>query len=413
MSLLNRTWKNLMTAGITVGISIANAQTPDERPHAPEPERQIETPEEIRKNTPAEEDARNQDAPKTLWKSIGKIAIKGSTSSSYMDTGLEAKGGAFIEREPDLSFPIGIKAGFRVSSGRHTLGHKVSGAQEDHRLTSFGFRGNTFLGGIAIPFSKNPKGPYLTLGRFDGYMGYENCDDNKGWFLGSIIDKDFPGHHTGGYIHYPINDQLLLRTYLVTGWNETFNDDNKDLSYGASLRYAPDKKLILGVAYYGGREGSTKNSSKPHEHPKYGKIEFWNPGSTRVDLGSAYIQYALDDKWTYALAGHYGKAKAPNESKWYGGGIFVYYQYDKQWQLGGSFETARDKGGFLTKKPELFAAPFNMSMVSGSTLALAAKTSTTKHSNIKGEVRYSWANIPMFDDKKSRWNINLVQTYVF
>lgn len=241
-------------------------------------------------------------------------------------------------------------------------------------------------------------GVTVDFGKWGGSLGYEtNYTKDNFNYSRSYYFNFLPFYHFGFRTKYPLNDKVSLMYHLVNGAQQS-EDFNGFKSHHVALVLTPAKRVSGQVNYYFGQE---QRDRSPVLNPTFATLPT-QPGlstdvvrpvpSGRFHVLDTYYTFAVNDKWTFAVAGDYVVGRVFRESApatvW-GGAGYANYQWTPKFALRGRLEYLAEK---VSDAGGLF---------SGVTQALKEGTFTAEYKLadgflVRGEYRRDWSNQPFF-----------------
>ena len=149
------------------------------------------------------------------------------------------------------------------------------------------------------------KGLTMTVGKFVTPIGAEVIESNANWNYsrGLLFNYAIPFFHFGASAKYAFNSQWALTGYLVNGWNNTVINheaigffgpgQSSGLTYGASLAFTPNMKWSVIENYFAG--------------PVTDGVGFF--GQTLNEwkqVSDTVVSFTPNSHWAFILNGDYG-----------------------------------------------------------------------------------------------------------
>jgi hypothetical protein len=190
------------------------------------------------------------------------------------------------------------RVGYHIAAGYGYAAKLINGSDS----TGFGDQSNFYLKEAYVSYlAPIGKGLTFTVGKFVTPMGAEVIESNANWNYsrGDLFNFAIPFFHFGASAKYAFNSKWALTGYAVNGWNNTIvNHDaafgsSSGMTYGASLVYTPNMKWSVTENYFGG--------------PVSDGIGF--SGQTLYDwkqISDTVVSYTPNAKWAFMLNGDYG-----------------------------------------------------------------------------------------------------------
>jgi hypothetical protein len=314
------------------------------------------------------------------------------------------------------------RLGYHVSAGYGYAARIIDGSDDTGFSSTPGAGSNFFLKEAYFDYlAPIGKGLTITVGKFVTPMGAEVIESNANWNYsrGLLFNYAIPLFHFGVNAKYAFNSKWALTGYLVNGWNNTIiNHDSvvdgsflfgnsSGLTYGASLVYTPNAKWTATENYFAGPvlDG-------------YGlglqSLTDWKQISDTV------IAYTPNTKWAFQINGDYGfgprsypsdctavKTSSPVTDgggapppcigspavDWWGVAGYAKYTWSPKTNFAVRYEYFDDPQGYvgLTDFERGWAQEVTGTYSYNLTTALL----------IRGEYRYDFASVPIFDQSFS------------
>ena len=306
-----------------------------------------------------------------------------------------------LDKAPDATSPES-RLGYHVSAGYGYAAKIINGTDN----TGFDPSDSNFFLKEAYVSYLAPigKGLTFTVGKFVTPMGAEVIESNANWNYsrGLLFDYAIPFFHFGANAKYAFNPKWAVTGYLVNGWNNTIiNHDStfgasSGLTYGVSLAYTPNMKWSATENYFAGPVTDA----------------FGLGGQTLNDwkqISDTVIGYTPNSKWAFQINGDYGfgprfytgtcaeggppACTAGPAVDWWGVAAYAKYTWSPKTNFAFRYEYFDDPQGYegLTDFERGWAQEFTGTYSYNLTSALL----------IRGEYRYDFASLPIFDESFS------------
>ncbi len=202
-----------------------------------------------------------------------------------------------LDKAPDAT-SAESRLGYHVSAGYGEAAKVVNGSDN----TGFGDGSNFFVKeAYASYLAPVGKGLTITVGKFVTNAGAEVIESQSNWNYSHslLFYYAIPFFHFGAKAAYTFNPKWSVNASVVNGWNNTFINhqagigSSSGLTYGATVAYTPNMKWSATENYYAG--------------PVTDAIGLG--GQTLSDwkqLSDTVIGYTPNTKWAFQLNGDYG-----------------------------------------------------------------------------------------------------------
>lgn len=174
-------------------------------------------------------------------------------------------------------------------------------------------------------------GVSMSVGHFYTIIGYESPMSPNNFFFSHAYTMRYaePFTHMGIMLSYPVNDNLTIKSGVVTRW-DTFSRHSPD--YLGGLNYiTDDRKTMLSASLI---TGDVKTGPLNHDHNR--------------TMYSIELERSITDKLHYVVQHDFGiEAGTPNSSSatWYGINQYLLYDISNQLGAGLRFEWFHDQNG--------------------------------------------------------------------
>ncbi|HXA76930.1 MAG TPA: porin [Candidatus Acidoferrales bacterium] len=310
-----------------------------------------------------------------------------------------------LDKAPDAT-SAESRLGYHISAGYGYAAKLINGSDN----TGFDPSDSNFFLKEAYVSYLAPvgKGLTITVGKFVTPMGAEVIESNANWNYsrGLLFNYAIPFFHFGANAKYAFNPKWALTGYLVNGWNNTIINHaapfgtSSGLTYGASLAYTPNMKWSVTENYFAGPVSDGIGLSGQ-------TLDDWKQISDTV------IGYTPNSKWAFQLNGDYGfgprsygpcsdiggspggtSSCAPSSSfDWWGVASYAKYTWNPKTNFAVRYEYFDDPQGYagLTAGSRGWAQEITGTYSYNLTSALL----------IRGEYRYDFASLPIFEQSLS------------
>ncbi|HZZ45032.1 MAG TPA: outer membrane beta-barrel protein [Tepidisphaeraceae bacterium] len=226
----------------------------------------------------------------------------------------------------------------------------------------------------------------LRAGEFATHMGYEtiNPTTNPLFSHSYLFGYAIPFKHTGAEVYWNATDKLTIMVGVTRGWEESLKDDNRVLDYVGQAKYVFSDKLTGYLNFTAGPEKATNNDD------------------TRVVL-DAILQYAVTDKFSVAANADYGWEEddqpGNNTGEWYGLAMYAGYKINDPLTLNIRGEWFNDQDGARGLGTTVYEG------TAGVTVTPFPSDATMSNLKLRPEIRYDYAEDPIFDNQNSQLSL--------
>jgi len=238
---------------------------------------------------------------------------------------------AYIEKEVDTSanaWDIGMRADLLYGTDAKfvktsSFDSTILGDSPKHQLV--------FPQLYANLYAPVGNGLTLSIGHFYTIIGYESPMSPNNFFFSHAYTMRYgePFTHMGIMLSYPINNNLTIKSGVVTRW-DAFSKRSPD--YLGGLNYiTDDKKTMLSASLI---TGDVKTGSLNNDHNR--------------TMYSIELERSITEKLHYVVQHDFGiEASTPNSSSatWYGINQYLLYDISDKLGAGLRFEWFHDQNG--------------------------------------------------------------------
>ncbi len=206
-------------------------------------------------------------------------------------------------------------------------------------------------------------------GHFISPVGYFTVDTTQNFFntIPYTYQYGEPFTHTGALATYTVNDNLVIGSGVIRGWDNFDGSGygSRQLGWMGTATYTwKDKSSLAWVALWSQEQnGFSQNPANPNADPQHSGRYFQTLVYTRP----------ITDKINYVAQSDFGTQSDANTAssrlagtnggtaRWYGLNQYLFYTYNEKWTWGANFEWFRDEegyrvGGFLPNLPNTSAS---------------------------------------------------------
>ena len=145
----------------------------------------------------------------------------------------------------------------------------------------------------------------------------------------SMAPENVPYYLSGIKLTFPLSKKITLYTYLINGWQQ-IKDNNEKKSVGTQLEFKPNAKHTINWNTYIGDE---RSATAPQNRMRYFSDIFW--------------LYNLDGQWSMTSCIYLGKQEQvkgnlKNSHYWWQANAIFRHRFNDKWSISGRLEYFND-----------------------------------------------------------------------
>lgn len=185
------------------------------------------------------------------------------------------------------------------------------------------------------------RGLRIDVGKFVTHIGVQTVETVKNWNYSHSYYYTYgmPFQDTGLRLNYKWNDKFYTELYIINGWNNAFVDNNSAKTWGPSMGWQMNSKILLVLNYLIGPEQNHNNSNQRRLL------------DVQLTLGP------FCDRWNFMF--NYGNGSEENainnhtqDANWNGIAAYARYKINDEHEPSLRIEYYDDPDGFTTNVPQ-------------------------------------------------------------